>query len=57
MADIPQPAVEAKQQLALGRQPFASDCSARARKHFLKAIQLRPADAQLTLALGQSFFF
>jgi tetratricopeptide (TPR) repeat protein len=57
MAEIAPPSIEAKEQLALGRQLLASGSCARARKHFLKAIQMCPEDAQLYLALGQSFFF
>ena len=55
--DIDQPEMKAKEQLDLGRQLLASGSCARARKHFRKAIQICPDDAQLYLVLGQSFFF
>jgi Flp pilus assembly protein TadD len=55
--DIAQPEMKAKEQLDLGRQLLASGSCARARKHFRKAIQICPDDAQLYLVLGQSFFF
>jgi Flp pilus assembly protein TadD len=57
MADIARPAVVAKEQLELGRQLLARGSCARARQHFLKAIQLCPDDAQTYLVLGQSFVF
>jgi len=57
MAERLQPAVVAKEQLELGRQLLERGSCTRARRHFLKAIQICPDDAQLHLVLGQSFVF